>query len=76
MKRTVMKAAAAAVFAMGLTLGLGGTASAQVGGSYCSPNGATTNIVQNGMRYYYRCENHKWVLTRACPISGGPCLEP
>ncbi|QWP74616.1 hypothetical protein J5226_13000 [Lysobacter sp. K5869] len=74
MKRTMMKAATAAVFVVGLAVGIG-AANAQVAGQYCSPNGAATTIVQNGWRYYYTCSNHKWVFVRACPVGGGHCIE-
>ncbi len=75
MKPTLIKTVTAAVFAAGLGLGLGGTASAQVAGAFCSPNGASTTIVQNGIRYYYSCRNNRWVFVRGCPIGGGPCFE-
>lgn len=75
MKATMMKKATAAVFAMGMAMGFGGTASAQVGGQYCNPNGATTTIVQNGWRNYYTCSNHKWVFVKACPVGGGRCVQ-
>lgn len=75
MKRTMMAKVAGAVFVAGLAMGLGGTASAQIGGQFCSPNGASTTIVQNGFRYYYSCRNNKWVFVRGCPIGGGPCFE-
>lgn len=74
MNRTMMKKLTAAVFAAGLMIGVGGTASAQVAGQYCSPNGASTTIVQGNMRYYYSCKSNKWVFVKACPIGGGPCI--
>ncbi len=74
MKQTMIKTVAAAVFAAGLGLGLAGTASAQIGGAYCSPNGASTNIVQGSWRYYYTCQSNKWVFVKACPLSGGRCV--
>ncbi|UOF16615.1 hypothetical protein IEQ11_08215 [Lysobacter capsici] len=74
MNRTMMKKMAAVVFAAGLAIGAGGTASAQVGGQYCNPNGATTTIVQGSWRYYYTCSSHKWVFVKACPIGGGHCI--
>jgi len=74
MKRTMMKAATAAVFAAGLVIGIG-AANAQVAGQFCSPNGAATTIVQNGWRYYYSCRSNKWVFVRACPVGGGHCIE-
>ncbi|QCW27066.1 hypothetical protein FE772_16895 [Lysobacter enzymogenes] len=72
MKRTMMKVAAA-VFAVGLVGGVG-VANAQIGGAYCNPNGATTNIVQGSWRNYYTCSNHKWVFVKACPVGGGRCV--
>lgn len=75
MKRTTMKRTAAVVFAAGLALGVGGNASAQVAGQYCSPNGASTTIVQNGYRYYYSCRSNRWVFVKACPVGGGMCFE-
>lgn len=74
MNRTMMKKAAATVFAFGLLIGAGGTASAQVGGAYCNPNGATTTIVQGSWRNYYTCSGNKWVFVKACPIGGGRCV--
>jgi hypothetical protein len=76
MNSTMMKKVAAAVFAAGLMIGAGGTASAQVAGQSCSPNGATTTVVQNGRRNYYTCTNYKWVFVKSCPIGGGPCYTP
>lgn len=74
MKRTMIKRATAVVFAAGLAMGVGGTASAQVAGQWCSPNGASTTIVQNGWRYYYSCKSNKWVFVKACPVGGGSCI--
>lgn len=73
MNRIMMNKLAVAVFAAGLAMGVSGTASAQVAGAYCNPNGATTVVVQGSWRNYYTCKNHKWSLTKACPVSGGGC---
>lgn len=75
MNRIMMKTVASAVFAAGLMIGAGGTASAQVAGQSCSPNGASTTIVSGGRRNYYTCVNHKWVFVKSCPIGGGPCYS-
>lgn len=75
MNSTMMKQVSAAVFGVGLMIGAGGTANAQVAGQFCSPNGATTTIVQNGRRNYYVCNSNRWVFVKSCPIGGGPCYS-
>lgn len=76
MNSTMTKKLAAAVFAVGLMAGVGGTASAQIAGQQCSPNGASKVVPENGRRSYYSCVNGKWVFVKSCPIGGGPCYTP
>lgn len=75
MNRTMMKTLTTAVFAAGLMIGVGSTASAQVAGQACSPNGTSKSRVVGTIRHYFSCRNGKWVFVKMCPVGGGPCAE-